>query len=108
MVYMTSDKAIKLFHHKGNLEHHRDKQRVAVFEFIAWRVKESLHYPEGIKYRAWLSEDGITLFGLDNHKPKGHHLHLRNLEIQYFFRDLDSLKLDVVIMVRKEGFIIDE
>ena len=28
------------------------------------------HYPEGIKYRARISENGETLFGFDNHNRK--------------------------------------
>ena len=59
----------------------------------------------GLKYRAWLSEEGSTLFGLDNHKPKGPHLHVREVEVGYVFRGLDSLRQDIVAMIEKESFI---
>jgi hypothetical protein len=96
-------KAVKLFHQKIGLEHKQDK-RIAVFEFVVWKVPVSAAYPEGIKFRAWLSDAGATLFGFDNHKPKGPHLHYRDTELGYVYRGLSELKEDVIAMIRKEGF----
>ena len=87
---------------------HKDGRRLAIFEIIVWKFPVSRDYPDGIKYRAWLSEAGISLFGFDNHKPKGPHLHIREVEVGYIFRSLDSLHPDVVAMIEKERFIYEE
>jgi hypothetical protein len=55
-----------------------------------------------------LSEAGVTLFGFDNHAPKGSHLHVRNVEVGYVFRGLEALREDIIAMIRKEGFVYDE
>ena len=80
---------------------------MAIFEVAIWRVPVSQAYPEGIKYRAWLSESGTTLFGFDNHKPKGPHMHIGAFEIGYVFRGIDELRRDVVAMITKEGFLYE-
>jgi len=98
-------KATQLLHQKITLRH-SDGVRTAILEVIVWNVGPSKDYPEGIKFRAWLSEKGTTIFGLDNHKPKGPHLHVGEREIGYVFRGTDSLMEDVVAMIRKEGFEI--
>ena len=85
-------KATEIFHQKQVLKH-RNGKRLAIFEFIVWKIPVSRDYPDGLKYRAWLSEEGATLFGLDNHKPKGPHLHVREVEVGYVFRGLDPLRL---------------
>lgn len=99
-------KATEILHQKQVLKH-RDGSRLAIFEIIVWKVPVSGNYPDGVKYRAWLSEEGNTLFGLDNHTPKGHHLHVRNVEVGYVFRGLDALKEDIIAMIEKEGFIYE-
>lgn len=81
---------------------------MAIFEMIVWQIPRSAAYPEGVKYRAWFSEDGITLFGFDNHEPKGPHLHIRKTEIGYLFRGVDELMKDIRAMIEKEGFIYEE
>ena len=83
---------------------HEDGKRSAIFEFVVWDVGKSQRYPEGIKYRIWFSEGGETLFGLDNHYPKGPHLHLRSAETAYVFRGLKALRKDVEAMLKKEGY----
>ena len=99
-------KATEIFHQKQVLKH-RDGKRLAIFEIIIWKIPISRDYPEGLKYRAWLSDEGNTLFGLDNHKPKGPHLHVREVEVGYVFRGLDSLRQDIIAMIEKEGFIYE-
>lgn len=61
-----------------------------------------------MKYRAWVSENGATVFGFDNHKPKGPHLHIGLSEVGYVFRGIDELRRDIVAMIRKEGFLYEE
>lgn len=99
-------KAAEIFHQKQVLKH-RDGKRLAIFEIIIWKIPGSKNFPDGLKYRAWLSEEGNTLFGLDNHKPKGPHLHVREVEVGYMFRGLDSLRQDIIAMIEKEGFIYE-
>ena len=96
-------KASRIFHQKQVLVH-QDGDRMAVFEFVVWDVGKSIRYPEGLKFRVWLSENGKTLFGLDNHFPKGPHLHLRGEETAYVYRGLKELRKDVEAMLKKEGF----
>lgn len=96
-----------VFQQKVTLEH-EDGERQAIFEMVVWRIPKSRDYPEGIKYRAWLSEGGATIFGFDNHKPKGPHLHVREMEIGYLFRGFDEMVADIRVMIEKEGFIYEE
>lgn len=98
-------KATQIFHQKITLKH-RGGGRTAILEVVVWNVGVSNNYPEGIKFRAWFSEKGETIFGFDNHKPKGPHLHIREAEIGYVFRGTDALMEDVVAMIKKEGFEI--
>ena len=86
---------------------HEKGSRLAIFEIVIWRIPKTQSYPEGIKYRAWLSENGETVFGFDNHKPKGPHLHIGNKEIGYVFRGIGPLREDVIAMIQKEGFIYE-
>ena len=51
---------------------------------------------------------GKTLFGFDNHKPKGPHLHVGNAEVGYEFRGLDALREDIAAMIRKEAFVYED
>ena len=99
-------KAIEILHQKMVLKH-KDGKRLAILEFVAWQISKSSDYPEGVKFRAWLSENGETLFGLDNHRPKGPHLHVRDLEVGYVYRGLEALREDIVAMIEKEGFIYE-
>lgn len=98
--------ATEILHQKMALKH-RDGKRLAILEFVVWQVPKSNDYPEGHKFRAWLSEGGKTLFGLDNHRPKGPHLHIREVEVGYVYRGLEALKADIVAMIDKEGFIYE-
>ncbi len=99
-------KATEILHQKMVLKH-KDGKRLAIFEFVVWRIPKSIDYPEGVKFRAWLSENGETLFGLDNHRPKGPHLHVRDLEVAYVYRGLEALRVDLIAMIEKEVFIYE-
>jgi hypothetical protein len=99
-------KALELFRQKSVLKHLVLK-RLAIFEVVIWRVPPSSHYPDGIKYRAWLSENGATIFGFDDHKPKGPHLHIGEIEVGYVFRGISELMRDVVAMIEAEGFLYE-
>jgi len=96
-----------IFHQKIILKH-QNPEREGIFEFVIWEIKKSKDYPQGLKYRAWLSEAGKTIFGFDNHKPKGPHLHIREQEIGYIFRGPKTLREDIIAMIQKEGFIYED
>ena len=100
-------KAIEFFRQKLVLNH-KDGNRFAIFEIVIWKIPVSKDYPDGIKYRAWVSENGETLFGFDNHKPKGPHLHIGDSEVGYVFRGMDALRADIGAMIKKEGFIYED
>jgi len=100
-------KASEILRQKVILKH-QDGVTLGIFEFVVWKVPETKDYPEGTKYRAWLSVDGSTVFGFDNHKPKGPHLHIGEKEIGYVYRGLIQLRADILAMIEKEGFIYEE
>ena len=100
-------KAVEIFRQKLVLNH-EDSNRFAIYEIVIWKVPTNKDYPSGIKYRAWVSENGETLFGFDNHKPKGPHLHIGKTEIGYVFRGMDALRADIGAMIKKEGFIYED
>jgi hypothetical protein len=99
-------KATEIFRQKIVLNH-RNGNRIAIYEIVIWKVPATEDYPAGIKYRAWVSEGGKTLFGFDNHKPKGPHLHVGETQVGYVFRGLDALRADIAAMIRQEGFIYE-
>ena len=100
-------KASEIFRQKGVLKH-SDGRRLAILEIVVWQVPVSTSYPDGVKYRIWVSERGRTLFGFDNHKPKGPHLHIGETEVGYVFRGLAALRADLIAMIRKEGFVYED
>ena len=100
-------RAQEVFRQKRYLEH-QDGDRIAIYEIVIWKVPTSIAYPNGVKYRVWLSEDGQTIFGIDNHKPKGHHLHVGKVEMPYVYRGVDELRSDAGKLIRQEGFIYED
>lgn len=99
--------AKQLYHHKVTLLH-RDSEIVAIAELKVWKVKEDKNFPEGIKYSLFLVNPSTSevIFGMDNHKPKGHHQHINGEEIIYNFQGTDKLVDDFWEQVEKEGFIL--
>lgn len=100
-------KATELFRQKTVLKH-QDGIRLAIFEVVIFKVPISHHYPDGIKYRAWFTEGGKTVFGFDNHKPKGPHLHIGDDEIGYVYRGVKELRADAEAMIEKAGYIYEK
>jgi len=96
-------KAEPLFHEKRLLLN-RTTGEAAVAELKIWNVPRSKDYPQGRKFSLFLVCGGSVLVGLDNHKPKGPHLHLGDRELPYLFRDAESLLRDFWDLARKAGF----
>ncbi len=65
-----------------------------------------MDYPEGIKFSLFLVSRSTSkvIFGIDNHRPKGPHLHTGEKESKYEFRGVDHLVEEFWDRVRKEGF----
>lgn len=66
-----------------------------ILELSIHRIKSDTRYPDKIKYSLIFMETktGRKVL-MDNHHPKGHHLHLDDLELKYDYVDNDSLILD--------------
>ncbi len=77
---------------------------LAIAELKVWRVPKSGAYPVGVKFSLFLVSDGQILVGMDNHKPKGPHLHLGEQEVPYEFTNEASLIVDFWDLARKAGF----
>ena len=76
----------------------------AIVELKIWSVPKSRDYRTGIKYSLYLVAQGNVIVGMDNHKPKGPHLHLGEQELPYLFRGIPKLLADFWDLVRKAGF----
>ncbi len=96
-------RAEPVFREKRLLFNRRTGQ-AAVAELKVWKVPKSDHYPEGRKFSVFLVSSGQPLVGIDNHPPKGPHLHLGTREVPYQYRDEASLLADFWDLVRKAGF----
>ncbi|MCB0340999.1 MAG: hypothetical protein H6626_14180 [Pseudobdellovibrionaceae bacterium] len=68
-----------------------------ILEVSIWKVptKDLFRFPEGYKYSLILVEarTGKKVL-MDNHHPKGHHVHLDGLEFGYVFISLEILVKD--------------
>lgn len=82
----------------------KDTGVVAVAELKVWSVPVSKDYPQGRKFSLFLVVDGAIVVGMDNHKPKGPHLHLGERELKYLYRGEAKLIEDFWDMSRKAGF----
>ena len=71
-----------------------------ILELKIHEVEKSAQYPDGVKYGLIckdLKTDRQVL--MDNHHPKGHHIHLDATESTYEFRDNESLIDDFAALV---------
>lgn len=76
---------------------------MGIAEIKVWEVPRSAHYPEGHKCSLFFTVDGDVRVGIDNHEPKGPHLHHRAEERQ-LRADEDELLATFWKLVRQEGF----
>jgi hypothetical protein len=96
-------KAEPLFREKHFLLNHKTGE-VAVAELKVWGVPTSKDYPHGRKFSLFLVVGGLTVIGIDNHKPKGPHLHLGDQELPYSYESDAKLLADFWDMARKAGY----
>lgn len=76
----------------------------AFVEIKVWNVPKSAHYPTGRKFSLFLVSGGKVLVGIDNHKPKGPHLHLGDQEVPFEYISDEKLLADFWVFVRKAGY----
>lgn len=96
-------KAQPIFREKRILKNQKTG-KLAVVELKVWNVPRSKNCPQGRKYSLFLVFEGRVLVGMDNHKPKGPHLHLGNEETPYNYSSDAQLLKDFWDFVRKAGF----
>lgn len=97
--------SFKRFHQKVDL-YHSVTNEDAVAELKVFEVPVCVYYPEGLKFSLFLvfKNSGNLIVGIDNHRPKGPHLHIGSKESIYIFRNLDELLDDFWDLVKKKGF----
>lgn len=96
-------KAVPLLKEKRVLRN-RQIDKFAVAELKIWKIPKTKHYPHGVKYSLFLVCEGEVIVGFDNHKPKGHHLHLGTAEYPYTYKDEKQLLNDFWDFAKKAGF----
>jgi hypothetical protein len=96
-------KAVSLFKEKRLLIN-RSTGDVAIAELKIWSIPKSKEYPTGRKFSLFLVAGGEVIVGIDNHKPKGAHLHLGERELPYIYRGEQPLLTDFWDLSRKAGF----
>jgi len=98
-------KAIPIFQQK-RLIAHSGTGEIAIAELKIWKVPRSKDYPQGVKFSLFLVRPGEVILGVDNHKPKGPHLHLGTAELPYLYQNDEKLQADFWNLVRKAGYLI--
>lgn len=89
-------KATLKFHHKARLH------KKYIVEMVLYEIPKTKKYPLGLKYRLiCINEKTGNRVLMDNHHPKGPHLHLDEDEMPYdyvnddkLFNDFEQLVLD--------------
>lgn len=82
-------KARRLYWQKARL-HERYIMELSIYEMV-----DPVRYPHGIKYGLICSDlvSGKRVL-MDNHHPKGPHVHLDEQELPYVFTDVSTLMKD--------------
>jgi len=82
-------KAALVYWHKARL------QERYVLEMKIYKIAKSARYPDGVKYGLILIDPktGKRVL-MDNHHPKGPHIHLNDEEISYKYVDEEKLIKD--------------
>lgn len=70
---------------------HKATAQLAIAEIRVWKIPRSVHYPDGRKFSLFLVLAGKVIVGIDNHRPKGPHLHRSNDESVYEYTDDKAL-----------------
>ena len=66
-----------------------------VLEQKIFAVDDFRRFPDGIKYRlVFIDTETDSRVLMDNHHPKGHHIHLDNQEFSYLYLGVEQLVED--------------
>ena len=75
-----------------------------VVEMVVWALPKSVPpSSHKFKYRLVFVRDGRRIVGYDNERGKGDHKHLRDTQMTYRFKDIDTLIADFVTDVEKHS-----
>jgi len=89
-------KATLVYWHKARLKEHY------ILEMKIHKLDRSIKYPKGVKYGLILTNLRTNKKVLmDNHHPKGPHIHINDQEIPYQYIDEDQLINDFKTLVLK-------
>jgi hypothetical protein len=94
----------RLVFHEKRLVWSSSRAKVGIAELKVWEVPRSADYPDARKFSLFLVVDGEVIIGIDNHTPKGPHLHLHGEERPVDPVDGERLLEGFWELVRKEGF----
>jgi len=97
-------KAILLFKEK-RVVRHRAIDSCAVVEIRIWQVGLCPEYPAGLKYSLFLIQENQVLLGIDNHRPKGPHLHRGSEEYEINLYTADTVLDCFWALVIEQGFV---
>ncbi len=95
-------KARLVFHEKRLLL--SEAGAVGIAEIKVWEVPRSAHYLNGRKFSLFFVVGGEVVVGIDNHKPKGPHLHIGGQELPFRHESDEQLLDDFWMLIRKAGF----
>lgn len=69
--------------------------RFYLMEIKVYSVTSDLRFTDGVKYSLiFLHKETGDKVLFDNHHPKGHHYHLGNSELNYSFKNVETLVAD--------------
>jgi hypothetical protein len=97
-----------LIHAAKILIKHDTLDREAILELKVWELPVSSKFPDGIKYSLFCveTESREVIVGIDNHHPKGHHIHFGDVEEIYFFEGVEKLIDDFYSFVKVRGYSV--
>jgi len=96
-------KAEPLFREK-RIVIHRTTGELGTIEIKVWKFPKTSNYPDGRKFSLFLVSNRKVIVGMDNHHPKGPHLHMGETEVVYDYQSDEQLLIDFFDFVRKAGF----
>lgn len=89
-------KAVLRLHEKFQLSN-RFLIEMAIFE-----INDKKQYPDGVKYRlVCLDMTSLEKVLMDNHYPKGHHIHIDDKELKYDFISYEKLIADFKMLIKQ-------
>lgn len=73
-----------------------------LIEMAIFEVTDKKRYPDGVKYRlVCLDMISLEKVLMDNHYPKGHHVHWNRIEYKYDFTSYEKLITDFQILIKQ-------